>query len=306
MSYRPLLLRLGRMLLPLGVLAVVLSLIDPGAALSRIASARIWPLLGALALAQLVILGSAWRWQVTVQALGQALPRRHAVGEYYLASLFNIVLPGGVGGDALRVWRGRVAHGTGPALRGVMIERFSGQVTLALVLLAGLGGSGALDGSVGLVAVFVAGLACLGALLVFGARLPGPPGRALAGFGVDLRRLARDGRAMGQLLALNLIVVAALIGSFWLCTRAVGTEMPLSAALIVIPLCLAAMLVPAGLGGLGLREGAAAALWPLAGFAADAGVATSLLFGLVHLVAALPALYLLARPHSGADRRAAR
>ncbi len=69
-------------------------------------------------------------------------------------------------------------------------------------------------------------------------------------------------------------------------------------ALVLVPVCLAAMLVPVGIGGLGLREGAAAALWPLAGHPAEAGVAAALLFGLAALLAALPGAAVLARHRS--------
>jgi hypothetical protein len=59
-------------------------------------------------------------------------------------------------------------------------------------------------------------------------------------------------------------------------------------ALFLLPLTLAAMLIPLTIAGWGLREGAAAALWPLAGIAPEAAVAASVVFGIAALAAALP------------------
>jgi hypothetical protein len=48
------------------------------------------------------------------------------------------------------------------------------------------------------------------------------------------------------------------------------------------------MLVPISISGWGLREGAASALFPIAGATATEGFATSVAFGLAFIVAVLP------------------
>jgi hypothetical protein len=53
------------------------------------------------------------------------------------------------------------------------------------------------------------------------------------------------------------------------------------------------MLIPLTISGWGVREGAAAALFPLAGTTASEGFAASVAFGLVLLVAVLPGLLTL-------------
>ena len=62
----------------------------------------------------------------------------------------------------------------------------------------------------------------------------------------------------------------------------------MSAVLTLVPLVLLTMLIPITISGWGLREGAAAALLPVAGAAASASLAASVTFGLVALVAVLP------------------
>ncbi|MAM09080.1 MAG: hypothetical protein CML23_01180 [Rhizobiaceae bacterium] len=48
------------------------------------------------------------------------------------------------------------------------------------------------------------------------------------------------------------------------------------------------MLIPAGAGGWGTREAAAAALWPLFGLTSAEGLSASLLYGLISLFGVAP------------------
>ena len=48
------------------------------------------------------------------------------------------------------------------------------------------------------------------------------------------------------------------------------------------------MLIPAGIGGWGTREAAAAALWPLFGLTGADGLSASLLYGLLSLLGVAP------------------
>ena len=61
------------------------------------------------------------------------------------------------------------------------------------------------------------------------------------------------------------------------------------------PLILLTMLIPVTISGWGLREAAAAALLPLAGFVASEGLATSVAFGLVLLATSLPGIFFATR-----------
>jgi hypothetical protein len=66
--------------------------------------------------------------------------------------------------------------------------------------------------------------------------------------------------------------------------------LPLGTLLAIVPLVLFTMLIPLSMSGWGLREGAAAALFPLAGATAAQGFATSVAFGLAFILAVLPGL----------------
>ena len=80
------------------------------------------------------------------------------------------------------------------------------------------------------------------------------------------------------------------VAGFACCAAAVGLALPPATALALVPLILLTMLIPITISGWGLREGAAAALLPLAGATAAEGLAASVAFGLAVLVAALPGI----------------
>ena len=86
---------------------------------------------------------SAARWTFTCQRLGVHLRMRCAVSDYYLASLPNMLLPGGIAGDMVRTWRQARGASHGPSrlrgpIHGVLNERGAGQLGLLVVLGAGL------------------------------------------------------------------------------------------------------------------------------------------------------------------------
>ena len=102
-----------------------------------------------------------------------------------------------------------------------------------------------------------------------------------------------DCRAACKQVALSLLVVALNVAAFVLAARATGAALDPADALLAVPLVLAAMLVPLSVAGWGYREGAAAAVFPLIGASAAAGVSASVMFGAVVLVASLPGLAVL-------------
>jgi len=321
----------------LGLLVLAWRLADGSALVERLAAVRPGWLLLALALTVPMQALSAWRWKLVAGALGAPIELRRALGDYYLAALLNATLPGGVVGDAARVWRhGRRRHGRRNVPRpcdgdgrferplgAVLIERGAGQAALALVLAMGLahaatarGGVLGLAGDAGgrftdvVVAaalmivlggalLVVAGLATVAALGAATGSMRG----ALARFGADLRRLARTPAVCAGTGVLSLAVVGTYIGVFLLTARALG---PIGApptvallALVGVPLVLVTMLAPISVGGLGPREAAAAALWPVLGSDAASGAAAALLYGVVIVLGSAPgALAFSTRPRA--------
>jgi uncharacterized membrane protein YbhN (UPF0104 family) len=297
-------LALGRIALSAVALSLVAAWLDEGAVLSRLGELRpTWVLLGlVISVAQVGVL--AWRWRLTASRLGLDLPLRESVAEYYLGIMINQVLPGGVMGDVARAWRhARVTALTGPAVRAVILERASGQVVMVLVaavsvlMLPAFGAVGRAGIVLGTLAVGV------GAIVAFsrGTGADTVVGRLWS----DARRacLARDVWALQ--LASALAVVGSYVAVFMVAARAVGVEAPLGAILPLVAPVLMTMLIPVTVAGWGLREGAAAALWGVAGLSPEEGAAASVAYGLLVLVSSAPGLVVLMRMLvAGRGRRA--
>lgn len=296
-----------RLLVSLGLLLMLARIVDVAVVLDRLRQADpVW-LAAGLALCAIQFAASAERWQRTAAALGVPLSRRRALADYYLAGLANQVLPGGVLGDAARATRHAHASGrTGPAVRAVILERASGQVVLLLVTLAllamtptGRRIAGTLTTATGPAPWIAFGLVAAGiaALILL---LRRAPFGGLAELGADARRALLAPRQAPIQLLLSLLVVAALVGTFVCAGRMLDAAVSTPQLIVLAPLVLMAMLVPISIGGWGLRESAAAALFALAGLAPETGVAVSVAYGLITLLAALPGALV---PLLAVDRR---
>ncbi|MFN4157795.1 MAG: lysylphosphatidylglycerol synthase transmembrane domain-containing protein [Gemmobacter sp.] len=288
-----------RWVLALALLAAVWVFADGAAAWARLAAADpVWLLAAFLALHAQTLL-SALRWRVTARGLGLGLAPGRSIREYYMGQIVNQILPGGIPGDAARALRLAEGGRLGPAAASVVVERLAGQIAMFGALAAGLGVAlvlpAALDWPPGLRPVLGLGLGGLVLLAALGLMHPGRWAatgrdalrRGLAGPGVLRAHLALG----GAILALNL-------AAFAFAARATGTALPPLAVLSLVPLILTAMLVPLSIGGWGWREGAAAILFPVAGASAAAGLAASAAFGALILLAAVPGVFFLTRPHT--------
>jgi len=107
--------RLIRLLVSLAILGLIARQFGAGV-LERLQAIEPGWMIVALSITVAQVLLSAWRWRFTAARLQIALPAGRAVGEYYLATLVNQVLPGGVVGDAQRAWRHSQGMPTGVRL----------------------------------------------------------------------------------------------------------------------------------------------------------------------------------------------
>ena len=297
-----------RLAVPLAALALLWLALDMAAVGALLASTEPTLLFAALAALACQNALSALRWARIARRLGQPIGEARALREYFLSQFLNMTLPAGVLGDVGRAVRMRGEAGLLRASQAVVIERMVGQVTLFSVLgaglaLASLGGAPMVwPGWVAGVATAAGALAGVAAAAVLAARLRGRVGRASAGFVEAVRSSVLAREAWPGQAILSLCIVACNLGGFALCAAATGTGLSLLAIVTVVPLVLVSMVLPVSVAGWGVREGAAAALWPLIGAASEAGVAASIAFGLAILVASLPGALGLLAP-SQADSR---
>jgi uncharacterized membrane protein YbhN (UPF0104 family) len=277
-----------------GLIAWLLAHTDRQALWSLLSRVQLGWLLAAAGLIPLQVLLCATRWRRMAEDLGLAMSWTTAVREYGLSMFLNQVLPGGMTGDAVRVWRHRRGHGAvGRPLRAAVAERATGQIAHLLLTLVGLllwssvHGAAAPPGSLPLV---------IGLLVVFGLALAMPDRIRVLG------PAARDARtALGSpgRLAFHGTISAALLGTFLLgftaCAAALGHDLGW-AVLTAIPLVMLVMVVPFSVAGWGLREASAAMVLGMLGWSTEAALALSAVYGLSVLLGALPgALVLLTR-----------
>lgn len=261
-------------------------------------------LLAAMVISVLQVLVSAWRWRYTAARLAILLPFVVAVREYYLATFLNQVLPGGVLGDVNRAWRHSLDSGARlGAVHAVMIERLSGQVVMISVAL-GLGtwlamhqGQAAgVVADLGGVAVTVVAVVMI-ALGVVG-RFWAPGRGYVHALRRDIRLALLSWPAILVQVSSSAVVVATYLGVFALLALGAGYWNGPVEVLVLMALCsllLLAMAVPVSVAGWGVREGAAALLWPLAGLPPEQGVALSVGYGLAVLVSSLPGVLFIVR-----------
>jgi uncharacterized membrane protein YbhN (UPF0104 family) len=281
----------------IALLVLLWQVADGADALEVLLGVNLWWVGVALLSLTLHTVLAAERWRLTAGALGLSLGRGHAMREYYLAQLVNSTVPGGVVGDAGRAVRSREQAGLTVAAQAVVVERFAGQVALLTTMIVSIAITALIPGGLdwpgwmlGLAAtITLVSLAVVGVLLA--ARwLPGRVGPRMA----ELSRTAAialvSPRLLPRQVALSAGTTACILIAFWATGAAVGLSLSFAAVVTLVPLILLTMVIPVTISGWGLREGAAAALLPLAGATVSESLAASVVFGLVGLVAVLPGL----------------
>ncbi len=296
--------------LSLTVLTALLLWLEPREIIAELAEIKPGWLLLALLAASGSTLMSAWRWRFTAARLGLRLPPQIALGDYYLAGFVNQILPGGVVGDAWRAQRHARSSGrAGPAWRAVILERASGQVIVVLLAVLALMlhapwrevlVSGFLDQAGGGRRGMAWSLPLALAILIYATRRRWQP--LLAVFGRDIRRALLARRTWPVQLVSSTLIVLSYLLTFALAGRGLGLELTLPELMLLALPVLLAMLIPLSVAGWGFREGAAAGVWLFSSLPPEQGVATSMTYGLIVLVASLPgAMVLLIRPSAKAQ-----
>ena len=277
--------RRAQLLAGAAVLVLLVAKLGTGPFVEGLHAVDGWSLLAATAITVPTTVCVAWRWRLVAGGLGLDLPLRTAVAASYRSQLLNTTLPGGVLGDVHRgVRHGRDVGHTGRALRAVAWERFAGQaaqvavaVPVLLLMPSPIRSSmpaGLIVGAVVLVAL----------VLVVPVTVP-----VLRS---DARALVIGGAVPGAVL-LSVLAVVGHLAVFLLAAHAAGVEASPGQLLPLALLVFIASAVPANIAGWGPREGVAAWAFGAAGLGASVGVTTSVVYGVLVLVASLPGVAVL-------------
>jgi glycosyltransferase 2 family protein len=284
----------GRVIGPAVVLAVLLpvlaSRLGTGPFVEGVRSVNGPALAAAAGIGVLTTVCCAWRWRTVAWALDVELSLATAVAAYYRSLFLNVTLPGGIVGDVHRgLSHGHDTQKVGRALRAVAWERFAGQVVqivLTVVVLLAL--PSPVHAEMPLVALVLL-VAVVALLLVARVRPVGPSAWARARDTVvaDIRGALAAPRARFGVALASAMIVAGHALTFVIAARAAGTTAPLSEMLPIALLAMMAMTLP-NVAGWGPREGVTAWAFAAAGLGAAQGVTTSVVYGVMAIVASLP------------------
>lgn len=231
---------------------------------------------------------SALRWRSIAADMGCTRPAEGFLVRYAQGVCLNTVLPGAtLGGDA---WRSAWLVGPGFSLARagltVVLDRVAGLWMLATMAVAGT-----LMSTAEVPDVLSAGLA----LLMLGPMAIWLPwvARLATRIGVPSWTNPMWRHASIQSAGVQALSCAGL----WCSCQAVGVNPDLPATLVLAGGLFIAAALPASVFGFGSREAAAAWLFPVFGIGADAGVAASIVFGLLGTLQGLLYLPLWWRRH---------
>lgn len=223
-----------------GLLYYVLQQIDLVAFGGYIKKFSVWMVLAALLAFNIGQIICAERMRYYYAALGQPMSRRFALISYYVGIFYNLVLPGGVGGDAYRVYLfKKVANlPVGQSIRIQLANRLNGLLVMGLIILATLG---FIDFGINRAAYF-AGLALTGAV-------------GVAAYLLLMKMFIKE-EAQFAWGALNYSIAAQLCGlvTFAIIWYGLSHGEHFAAYAVLFMTALIASMIPVTIAGLGLRE----------------------------------------------------
>ncbi len=227
----------------------------------------------------------AWKWSVLGRLLGFRQPFRFYWLNYLAGMFVSLFLPTTVGGDAYRTLKLSRENGepTSAAI-SVLADRGTGVLAMAwIATLAAAGTSLPLPPGLRPAVIITCAVLTLGFLTPFLAR---PAGE---GSGLPARVLECWKRPGGLFLSLGLALVfqTLAVAVYVLLGRALGLPpAPLFYA-VLCPLVSLASMAPLTVNGLGVREWALAALFPLVGVGPEAAIAFGLAWAAMAILASL-------------------
>jgi len=296
--WRGLLLRLLGSAVLLGVLVAKAPHFDTDELVPTWTAATGWWLLGAAALTLVGIVLSSMRWQAVLTVLGVRTHLGHLINHYLAGQFVSNVLPTTIGGDVLRVSRLSRESGESPAsFASVVLERLTGWLVLPILTYVGFVVNPGLThlGTATQVAIALATgtLVLLVVVLVavashrIGGRYAGHEGwRRFAGaVHLGLERLRRQPAAAASVLAVGFAYQLVLVFAALFAAKAVGmgVEVGPTALLAFFPAVAIAQVLPVGISGLGIREGAFVLFLGPLGVPDEQAVALGLLLYLLNL-----------------------
>ncbi len=268
------------------LLSLIVKKAGPGQVLQYLHSMKA----GFFFLSTLIYVVIAWlvavRWNIL---LGNRYTARKLFSLHMIGNFFNTILPGTLGGDAVKgYYLYRDTNKAGVTFGSVFLDRYLGLFArLFLGLVSGLAAFAELR-TIGmhwaipaLFSLFIAG-----SLLVFRFRI-GKRFGALADFYDYLHSLLKQKPALLKAFLLSLIIQALLIAMIAAVALGIGQQLSFTELFVFVPIIMTVMIIPLSISGFGVREGAFVVLFGLTGIPPSISVSISFLWFLSTATASL-------------------
>jgi len=275
----------------------LLSKVDLGEAWVKFQSMDPWMLTLGIVLMLFQLALGGLRWGVVLRALNSKLTAFKILTLYYIGAFFSTVLPGLVGGDAVRVWcTVKSGEYLAVAFNSVMLERAAAVLSLAVLVACSepilLERVPDLPGAWVFPVLSVVGFFGVFVLTILD-RLPEDLRRwrvvrALSYLATDTRRVAFH----PQIAAASFF--SALIGNInlamvvWALARGLDINVSVVDCLVLVPPVFLLTTLPISVAGWGVREAAMVSALGFIGVPQSSSLVLSIVFGVLNMVTALP------------------
>lgn len=237
---------------------------------------------------------SAYRWRLLAAVLKLHASFPEFLAFRFIATFANTLIPGVVGGDALRaIYLGRENRRLGEAFASVIADRIVGLIGLLWVAaIAAIFFNAAGLSAVVTVPPIVIGVIALAGLVASPLviriiHLTPPRVRHYASFIVAY---LEDRSMLLTSLLLSVVVQSTLAVCQFLLARGIGIDASLTLFLFCVPIAGVFASLPLTVNGLGVREGAYLVLFGMAGLDRSSAIALGLLWFVSTTLGALPGL----------------
>lgn len=210
-----------------------------------------------------------WRLLLSVQGVNASVP--FLIGSWIVCSFFNNLLPSIIGGDVIRAYDSwRLGTSKAGALAVIFVDRLLGMLALMLFALGALLVSKKMTPPLSFTSFYVllgiiAGLLSICCILIFShqvstlvtkIRVPFSKklNHALHQIFSEFQLLANWKHPLPKTLGLSLLLHANSIIHFYIISIALGLSVPFHTFFLIIPLAIIAMMIPASINGIGIRE----------------------------------------------------
>ncbi len=264
-----------KLVISAGLLYIVLSKTRLERVFSTLKGMSLFAFITAILLYIFAQLISTLRWKLLLPGM---LGIRKLFSLYMIGAFFNTILPGIIGGDAVKGFYLYQATGKGSlTLASIFMDRYLGFVVLfAICAIAFPFGYKYLRGSpvewfLPITVLFF----IIASLLIFGLRL-GKRIKILSDFYDYFHAYRNQKEVIGKALLLSVLVQFSGIFAVYILAIGIGQHIPLLACLIFLPLIILFTIIPISISGLGVREGAFMLFFSFIGIKPEVATAISL------------------------------